>query len=303
MINEGANQGSNENKIYSSPWNIATQFKVDMAFSPNEISVMLDEYEANHNNGMNITEITEEIYKYTSGYPFLVSRICQCIDEEINKNWTKNGMQIAINILLQEENVLFDDLIKNIENNKELYDFLYTLLMVGVKKPFNIDDPIIKLSSMYGYIKSSNGNTHSGGYGDAVIHNKIFEMRMSNYFISKDTNAVRIKNAVTPSLLTEVIKDGRFNLELVLRKFAEHYKELFAEKDLQFLEHHGRLLFISFLRPLINGRGFYHIESQFTDLRRMDLVVDFGTDQFIIELSCGVAKSINRKHMCNCLTI
>ncbi|MDR2419161.1 MAG: hypothetical protein LBD79_08905 [Treponema sp.] len=29
-------------------------------------------------------------------------------------------------------------------------------------------------------------------------------------------------------------------------------------------------------QPLINGACFYHIESQFTDLRRMDIVVDYG---------------------------
>jgi len=28
----------------------------------------------------------------------------------------------------------------------------------------------------------------------------------------------------------------------------------------------------------------YHIESRYTDLRRMDVVVDFGRDQFIVEL-------------------
>ena len=40
----------------------------------------------------------------------------------------------------------------------------------------------------------------------------------------------------------------------------------------------GRLLFLSYLKPLINGQGFYHIESQLTDLRRMDIVVDFGPE-------------------------
>ncbi|MDR1688468.1 MAG: GxxExxY protein [Clostridiales bacterium] len=43
-------------------------------------------------------------------------------------------------------------------------------------------------------------------------------------------------------------------------------------------------MFLSYLKPLINGIGYYHIESQFTDLRRMDIVVNFGRDQFIIEL-------------------
>lgn len=43
------------------------------------------------------------------------------------------------------------------------------------------------------------------------------------------------------------------------------------------------------MKPLVNGQGFYHIESQFTDLRRIDIVVDFGRQQFIIELKvwCG----------------
>jgi hypothetical protein len=73
-------------------------------------------------------------------------------------------------------------------------------------------------------------------------------------------------------------------MELCLRKFAEHYAEIYNKTDKDFLERHGRLLFLSYLKPLINGLGFYHIESQFTDLRRMDIVVDFGRQQFILEL-------------------
>ena len=78
--------------------------------------------------------------------------------------------------------------------------------------------------------------------------------------------------------------DKTSNNRVFLRKFAEHYAEIYSDGDMEFLERHGRLLFLSYLKPLINGQGFYHIESQFTDLRRMDIVVDFGRQQFIIEL-------------------
>ena len=84
-------------------------------------------------------------------------------------------------------------------------------------------------------------------------------------------------------------------MELCLRKFAEHYAEMFNERDAEFIEREGRLLFLSYLRPLINGQGFYHIESQFTDLRRMDLVVDFGVDQFIIELKLWKGEAEHKK--------
>lgn len=58
-----------EHKL-NSPWNIAKAFLVDMSFSAEEIVGMLREYEADHQTGMNITEVAESIYDYTSGYPF-----------------------------------------------------------------------------------------------------------------------------------------------------------------------------------------------------------------------------------------
>ncbi|MDR3171796.1 MAG: hypothetical protein LBU17_09250, partial [Treponema sp.] len=88
----------------------------------------------------------------------------------------------------------------------------------------------------------------------------------------------------TGVLKQDVISGGRFNLELCLRKFAKHYHDIFNEDDLAFLERQGKMLFLSYLAPLLNGDGFYHIESQLSDLRRMDIVVDYERDQFIIEV-------------------
>jgi hypothetical protein len=273
-----------EDKTYNSPWNIAVKFDVDMSFNPAEISTMLKEYEADYNTDMDIVVISEEIYKYTSGFPFLVSRICECIDEELDKDWTTDGVKEAVRRLLLEANTLFDDVFKNLENNKELHDFIYNLLIVGETVNFVIDDPIISIGLMYGFLKKA---------GDrVVIANKIFETRMSNYFISKDN---RNKKQTAGVLQRDVVKDGRFDMELCLRKFADHYAEIFNTNDKKFLERHGRLIFLSYLRPLINGQGFYHIESQFTDLRRMDIVVDFGRDQFIIELKLWKGEEAEQK--------
>ena len=120
-----------EDKVYNSPWNIAVDFDVDMSFNSTEISTMLKEYETEHHTGMNIAKISKEIYRYTNGYPFLVSRICQCIEEKLDKDWTPTGVQRAVNIIIYEKNTLFDDIYKNLENNKELYQLLYNILIVG----------------------------------------------------------------------------------------------------------------------------------------------------------------------------
>lgn len=60
---------------YNIPWNIAVPFTVDMSFSPDDISGMLSEYEKDKSTGMNIKSVAQLIFDYTSGYPFLVSRI------------------------------------------------------------------------------------------------------------------------------------------------------------------------------------------------------------------------------------
>jgi hypothetical protein len=286
MINEGLyTPASTEAKIYNSPWNIAVNFNVDMSFSSTEIKTMLSDYESEHDTGMNIAEIADEIYRYTNGYPFLVSRICQCIDEELARNWAIEGTWESVKTLIIKKNTLFDDLFKNLENNEELYTLIYDMLIVGKSFSFSIHNPTISLGAMYGIIKKDGLNVS--------VSNKIFETLIVEYLISKDeTSASGKKIRICES---DVADGNKFDMELCLRKFADHYAEIFTTDDIEFLERHGRLLFLSYLRPLINGNGFYHIESQFTDLRRMDIVVDYGSDQFIIELKLWRGEKAERK--------
>jgi hypothetical protein len=238
---------------------------------------MLADYEAGHKTGMDIAAISDKIYDFTSGYPFLVSRICQRMDEK--SDWSLDGVWEAVQVVLVEHSLLFDDLFKNLEIYPDLYELMYSVLIVGEEIPFNNDNPFIRLAHMFGYIKTGNN-----GFNRIIVANKIFEMRIGNYFISKDETSRKIKRQTSCVLYRDVIQDGVFVMELCLRKFAEYYAEIYTENDAPFLEKHGRLLFLSYLRPLINGVGFYHIESQFTNLKRMDIVVDFGRDQYIVEL-------------------
>jgi len=279
MIKEGSHSPlATEEKIYNSPWNISAEFDIDMSFNSQEIESMLKDYQSENDVHMDIVLISQKIYEYTSGYPFLVSNICKIINEKLNKDWSENGVSAAVKIVLTQKSTLFDDLVKNLETYKELYRFLYSILIEGDYKTFDIHDPVIDLGNMFGYIKKENGNNK------AVVSNKIFEILINNYFISKDSTALLIKDKIDGVLYHDIMKNNSFNMELCLSKFAEYYSEIFSKLDAPFLEKHGRILFLSYLKPLINGLGFYHLESQFTDHRRMDIVVDFKQEQFIIEL-------------------
>ena len=132
---------------------------------------------------MDIKAISEQIYSYTSGYPFLVSRICQHIDEKLDKNWTADGIKAAADILLYEHNTLFDDIYKNLSNNKELYQLLYNILISGESFSFRLGNPVIDLANMYGIITNKNGIV--------AVANRIFETIIYDYFISINETSLK----------------------------------------------------------------------------------------------------------------
>jgi len=115
-----------------------------------------------------------------------------------------------------------------------------------------------------------------------AVSNKIFETAICDYFIS--LNYSNPRKDITRTIDSEVIENGKFNMALTIKKFMQHYYELYNKSNESFLESECRLLFLTYLKPLINGNGFYHIESETRNLMRTDLIIDYGTEQFIVEL-------------------
>ena len=262
-------------KKYNSPWNIAADFNVDMTFHPEEIAQMLNDYENDVHTGMDIKAISEEIYKYTTGYPYLVSAICKIIDERLEAEWTLDNVQKAVKIIAKGENVtLIDDLSKNIENNAELRDFLYSIVVNGQEYSYSMVDPIVRLANMFSYIRENQR-------GKTMIHNLIFEEALFVYFGNKTMREQGTK--ISPFVLNYV-QNGKLNMEHVVTRFRDLMREEYRESTEPFLEKEGRLLFLTFLKPIINGIGFYYVEPQTRDNRRMDLVVTYDKQEFIVEL-------------------
>ena len=71
---------------------------------------------------------------------------------------------------------------------------------------------------------------------------------------------------------------------MVLQKYVEHFNGIYGSASETFSEEEGRRRFLLYLRPIINGTGNYYIEAETRDARRMDIVVDYRGEQFVIEL-------------------
>lgn len=261
-----------EEKKYNSPWNIAVEFKVDMSFSRKEIAGMLQDYAADNKLTMDFENISERIHFYTSGYPFLVSWLCKWIDEECDKKWTVANVDLAEKELLKSDNTLFDDLIKNVENNKLLNEVITGILFDGLKLPFVKSDPAINLGVVFGILSD-----HNSMVG---ISNVIFETYLYNHVIVRK---IREQYAFGVES-NQFIKNGQLDMDKVLCKFQEIMKAEYRHEDVKFIEQQGRLLFLCFIKPIINGKGNYYVEPETRNNTRMDIAISYGGQEYIIEL-------------------
>ena len=264
----------NEERKYNSPWNIAADFNVDMTFNPQEISTMLADYENDVHSGMDIMAISNEIYRFTSGYPFLVSKVCKLIDEDLDKMWTVEGVQKAVNSTIRSESTLFDDLTKNLELYPDYKQFIYSILMSSNGDViYEQNNTIMRLGKIFSVIKPDVN-------GKVTIHNLIFEQVLYNYFIAEEA----IRNSSARNYRSNFVENGKLLMDQVVARFQFFMHEEYRAEDEKFIERQGRLLFLSFLKPIINGSGFYYVEPQTRENSRMDLVVTYRGEEFVVEL-------------------
>ena len=266
----------------NSPWNIAADFTIDMSLSEVGIKGMLDEYEADHHTGMNTADIAGQIREYTNGYPFLVSRICQLLDEQIGPKvgssaaWTKTGMDEAVKMILAENNTLFQSLTKNLNHYPDLKAAIRSILMEGTKIAYNAQQDEIVQMQMYGLIRNDRNTVR--------VANRIFETMLYNLFLSEEELKNNIFSRAGDLARNQFVTDGKLNMRLILQRFIETYTEVIGPLEERFKEKDGRELFLLYLKPIINGTGNYYIESQTRDQTRTDVIVDYLGQQYIIEL-------------------
>lgn len=279
-----------ERTVLNSPWNIASDFKVDMSFSPAEIAPMLVEYAQVEGVEMDVPTIAEKLHYYTSGYPFLVSKLCKTIAEDIlpkkmEKRWAMEDLEQSVRLLLRENNTNFDSLIKNLENNPDLYRLVFEVIVNGVEVPFDPHEPITSIGRLYGIFKEN---------GRLKIHNRIYEQILFNYMTAKAFNEylVRRKEDFPTSFTT---KNNELDLEAVLRKFQQYMKEQYSGQYQPFLEREWRLIFLAFLKPIINAKGHDFKEVQVSEEKRLDVVVTYFQHKYVIELKRWYGPEAHKK--------
>ena len=285
----------NEEHRFNSPWNIAADFNVDMSLSVDGIAGMLAEYGEDHHMRMDTELVAQEIYNFTSGYPFLVSRICLIIDTQLvgagfcdfSKAWTRAGVSEAVRRILTEKNTLFDSLMGKVNDNPEMGRILERILFAGDFVSYNAYNIGIADAEMFGFIRDDHGRV--------AVSNRIFETLLYNYYLSVSElqGSELFKRGANAKM--EFVQNGHLLMERILEGYVRVFSDLYGGLAQNFSEAEGRRRFLLYLRPIINGTGNYYIEPQTRNNERMDLVIDYLGERFVIELKIWYGKSYHEK--------
>ena len=292
-----------EEAKYNSSWNIAADFNVVMELLPHEIVPMLQDYAQEQNVTMDFQAVADALFYYTSGYPFLVSAMCKIMDEDImpkkaERVWTEFDIETAADKLIKapRSTTNFDTLIKNLENDAELYRLVYKLVIENEHFNYNIHDPLIHFALQHGIV--------SEGPEGLMIQNRIYREIIANYMTSKTMTSGQSLYIGTsePYLLANNALDMRKVLlkfqELMHIEYSEcvpHHHALRDKKDDSFIERNGRLIFLAFLQPIINGKGHAFKEPEISEERRMNIAVSFFQHKYIIELKMWRGNAAHKK--------
>ena len=148
-----------------------------------------------------------------------------------------------------------------------------SILLEGRQIPYKLSNPEIDLGVTFGILAEEDGI--------CKISNIIFEIYIYDHLIAGKLMEQRRLPIPRSRFVTE---EGSLDMEGILLGFRDFMDAEYRKRDDAFLERQGRLLFLAFLKPIINGTGHYVVEPETRDSARMDIVVFYGKREYILEL-------------------
>ncbi|MDR0910112.1 MAG: hypothetical protein LBM77_10150, partial [Spirochaetaceae bacterium] len=196
--------------------------------------------------------------------------------------------EAAKDIISTKKNLLFDDMVKNLISHPDLDALTRQILLSDIEVSYALTDMTQDFGMMYGiYAVNSDRKI--------VISNKIFATTLLNHYSA--ARDIREQLNSSDADAPAYIHDGILDMETVLKRFGQFMQSEYRDEDSDFIERQGRLLFLCFLRPIINGKGNYAVESETRGSRRMDIVVFYGGKEYIIEIKIWRGESYEQKGM------
>ena len=185
-------------------------------------------------------------------------------------------MDEAVKYILADGNdSLFESIMGKLKNCPTLASQLRDNLMKGDVITWKPDDAEQKQLHMVGLIRQKNST--------AAIANRVFEMRLYQYFLGETNRNDAFRRDALRNKPIFINDDHTLNMPLILDHFVKIQRMIQKEEE-QFLENEGRERFLTYITPIVNGTGMYSIEERTRDPIRMDVVIHYMGQRYIVEL-------------------
>ena len=231
---------------------------IDEKERENVFNIMLDNYDGYKFNN----EVEEKVFNPTLVMYFLSSyyRFNKVPDELFDKNIISSFEQIK-NIITIKDNKYYEDILKNIFNDKSVSGLLITNFDLELEVTRDI---IVSLLYYFGYITISKKELGDLVY---VIPNKVIEKVFYDYYVYLlKQDKIEFSDNIVDDAIYEMATNGKIKIitkmvEKVLAKSSNRVLENFSEKNIQVI--YSALLSI---RNVFNVYNEYEVESGYIDL-------------------------------------
>jgi hypothetical protein len=148
-----------------------------------------------------------------------------------------------------------------------------SIAIEGEQFSFEPNDTVASLGIQYGIFADRKG---------LAIHNRIYQQVIVNkmsFRIQREHTRL-----INPFSTPYTLPGNRLDVKKIILKFQEVMRAEYNKKERDFLERQGRLVFLAFLKPILNGHGHAFKESQISEEKRLDILITYYQHQYIIEL-------------------
>ena len=252
-----------------SPYNIADHVELP-PFSLKNVRDLYGQYTEETNQPFTEAAV-KKVYEETAGQPWLVNRLGTILTVNIKPGTVdpidEQDVDKAIQILLNENNVHFDNLYEKAKLYKETF-----VEIVFDHVEYYPDDEDQSWLKQYGLIKDKDGH--------AVVANNIYKTRFLKTFFKEASAFQEI------SLQEYTLPGNLLDIERILVNFNQYIAQIgvraFYQEDKPY-EKTGQFLLTAWLYPfIISGKGELRYEV-LSGLGRMDIFLTYKGLKYIIE--------------------
>jgi len=261
----------------ASPFNIITKSFTLRNFNEEEVSLLYGQH-TQAENQIFTKEAVQKAWFYSQGQPWLVNAIAREIVYEILGETNKSEIvaehvEKAVQNIILRRDTHIDSLLERLKEPR-VQRIIEPVILGAEGQLDRLSDDYCYVKDL-GLIRDDRNKTEPANpiYAEVIVRTLSYNSQEN------------LRNGYTQYDLPNYMKDGKIDMEYLLKDFQQFWREnsaIWAER-FDYKEAAPHLILQAFLQRVLNGGGII-LREMAAETRRLDLCVVFGNRKYPIEL-------------------